>query len=60
MTSFNLNYPLKGLQGVCLANLRDTGDTSLISEDPLEEEMAIPFSILAWRAIVHGVTKRWT
>ena len=42
---------------------------SLGCEDPLEKEMAIYSSILAWRippergtwrATVHGVTKRWT
>jgi len=30
-------------------NLPATGDWSLGQEDPLEEEMAIHFSILAWR-----------
>ena len=42
---------------------------SLDQEDPLEKEMATPFSILAWRipwtreawrATVHGVTKSRT
>ena len=37
------------------ANAGDTGDTSSILgwEDPLEEEMAMHFSLLAWRI-------RWT
>ena len=29
-------------------------------EDPLEKEMAIHSSILAWRATVHGVSKSGT
>ena len=29
-------------------------------EGPLEEEMATPSSILAWRATKHRVTKSWT
>ena len=38
---------------------------SLGQGDPLEEEMATHSSILpmdrgAWRAIIHGVTQRWT
>ena len=46
-------------------------DGSLRREDPLEEEMATHFSILAWKipwtekpgwlqATVHGVAKSWT
>ena len=47
--------------------MQETGVQFLGWEDPLEEEMAIYFSILAWeipwteepgRATVHGVTKR--
>ena len=51
------------------ANAGDTGDPGLIPlkwEDPLEKEMATHYSILAWeipwtrawRATVHGVTKK--
>ena len=34
-----------------VANVGDTGDKvqSLGQEDPLQEEMATPFSILAWK-----------
>ena len=49
------------------ANAGDTRNAgrSLDQEDPLEEEMAAPSSILAWRipwteerATVHGITKQ--
>ena len=47
---------------------QETRVQSLGGEDPLEEEMAIHSSILAWRipwtgawqATAHGVTKSWT
>ena len=47
----------------------ETQVRSLGGEDPLEEGMATPSNILAWRipmdrgawrAVVHGVTKCWT
>jgi len=49
--------------------MRETWVRSLGWEDPLEEGMATPSSILAWRipvdsgawrATVHGVTNSWT
>ena len=54
------------------ASAGDAGDVvrSLGQEDPLEEEMATHFSILAWRIpwtgepgglhTVHGMSKSWT
>ena len=36
---------------------RETWVLSLGGKDPLEEGMATPSSILAWRATVHGVEK---
>ena len=52
-----------------LPAMRETWVRSLGWEDPLEEGMATPSSILAWRipvdsgawrATVHGVTNSWT
>ena len=49
--------------------MQETWVESLGQEDPLEKEMAIHSSILAWKnpmdraawwATVHGVTKSWT
>ena len=46
--------------------VQETWVRSLGREDPLEEEMAIHCSILAWRIpwteepTVHGLTKSWT
>ena len=31
------------------ANIRDTGDVGSIQEDPLEKQMAMHSSILAWK-----------
>ena len=48
---------------------QETQVRSLGQEDPLEEEMATPSSILAWKnpmnkgawqATVHGIAKNWT
>ena len=52
----------------CLPPMRETWVRSLSREDPLEKEMAIHSSILAWRShgrrspvvIAHGVTKSRT
>ena len=52
-----------------LPEIQETLVRSLDQEDPLEKEMAIHSSILAWRipmdrgvwrAIGHGVSKSWT
>ena len=43
------------------ANAGDTRDTSLIREDPLEEEIVTHSSIPAWKIpTAHGVTESWT
>ena len=43
------------------ANAGDTRDTSLIREDPLEEEIVTHSSIPAWKIpTVHGVTESRT
>ena len=48
-----------------MQGMQETQVPSLDQEDPLEEEMAAPASILTWRipwteerATVHGVTKQ--
>ena len=48
-----------------LPTMQKTQVQSLGQEDPLEKEMAIHSSTLAWKiswmeATVHGVTKSWT
>ena len=51
-----------------LPAIRETWVPSLGRNDPLEEEMATHYSILAWRipwteepgGLVHGVAKSWT
>ena len=53
-----------------LQETQETWVQSLGQEDPMEEEMATHFSILAWKipwteepvgaATVHGVAKSWT
>ena len=53
-----------------MQEIQETLVRSLNQEDPLEQEMAIHSSILAWKIpwmdepgrlhIIHAVTKRWT
>ena len=50
-----------------LSTMQETRVPSLGQEDPLEKGMDTPVFLLknsmergAWRAIIHGVAKRWT
>ena len=52
----------------CLSTMRETQVRSLGREDPLEKEMAIHSSTIAWKIprteepgrLVHGVMKSWS
>ena len=58
-TSTHEGFPC-GSAGKDLPVMQETWVQSLGWEDPLEKGKATHSSILAWRILVHGVTKIWT